>query len=391
MLNIPLSYSYRNLWNRRLTTLLTILGIALVVFVFTAVLMLAAGLKKTLVTTGGDDNLVVFRQASQSDTLSVVDRDSMRLISTFPEVALNSEGKPMISGEMVTIINLYRYGTNELGNVIVRGTSPFGIPLRPQIHITEGRDIRVGTAEVIVGRLLSERFQRCKVGQTLEFGSRTWNVVGIFDAEKSGFDSEIWADVELMLAAFNRPVFSTVTFRLKDPMSLDAFNVRMKAESRLKFYETKSERKWYGEQSEGTSKFLKVLGLVITIIFSFGAMIGATITMYASVANRTVEIGTLRALGFSRRDVSSAFLVEALFISIIGGIIGLFLASFLQTLTITSLNFTTFSTLAFGFDLNTWIGLESLEFAIFMGILGGFLPALRAARLNIVAALRGDV
>ncbi len=291
---------------------------------------------------------------------------------------------------MVVIINLLKYGTNAMGNVIVRGVSPDVLTLRPQVKMVEGRFFRDGTSEVIVGRSIARRFQGTGVGQTLKFGSRNWTIVGIFEANKSGFESEIWADVEQMLAAFNRPVYSTVTVRLKSKSDVSAFNARMQSEPRLNSYEAKNEKAYFAEQSEGLAKFISVLGLVITIIFSFGAMIGAMITMYASVANRTVEIGTLRSLGFKRRSVLTAFLIEALFLALIGGAIGLIFASFLQTITISTLNFATFSELAFGFYLSPTIVIWSLVFAAFMGIVGGFLPAVRAARLNIVNALRSE-
>jgi ABC-type antimicrobial peptide transport system permease subunit len=277
-----------------------------------------------------------------------------------------------------------------MGNVIVRGVSPEALELRKQVKITQGKSFAQGLSEIIVGKSIARRFQGCNVGQTLKFGSRTWTIVGIFDAQKSGFDSEIWADVEQMQAAFNRPVFSTTTVRLKNVSDLSSFKARLQADPRLNSFEVKNEREFFAEQSEGLAKFISVLGLVITIIFSFGAMIGAMITMYASVAHRTVEIGTLRSLGFQRRSILSAFLIEALLLSLIGGGIGLVFASYLQTVTISTLNFATFSELAFGFDLSVPIVVGSLLFAAAMGIMGGFLPAVSAARLNIVNALRSE-
>ena len=291
------------------------LGIALVVFVFAAVLMLASGLRKTLVSTGEADNFVVLRKAASSDVLSILDRDSAKLIESFPEVSRGSNGKPLRSNDMVVIINLLKYGSNDMGNVIVRGVSPEALELRKQVRITEGNSFSTGRTQVIVGKSIAKRFQGTKVGQTLKFGSNVWTIVGIFEAEKSGFESEIWGDVQQMQAAFNRPVYSTTTVRLKNPAELDAFKARLQADPRLNSFEVKNEREYFAEQSEGLAKFIKWLGLVITIIFSFGAMIGAMITMYASVAHRTVEIGTLRSLGFQRRSILSAFLIEALLLS----------------------------------------------------------------------------
>lgn len=385
---IPLSYNYRNLLARKLTTLMTVLGITLVVFVFAAVLMLAYGLRKTLVSTGSLDNFIVIRKSANSDVLSQVSRDSARLVETFPEVTLQSDGKPLTSKEMVVIINLSKYGSNDMGNVIVRGVSPVAMKMRPQVKLIQGRMFDPGKSECMVGKSISDRFQGCKIGQQLKFGARMWTIVGVFEAQKSGFESEIWADVEQMMSAFNRPVYSTVLVRLKDVRELPAFKTRFESESRLSQLEVKNEQKYFGEQSEALATFLTWLGLVITIIFSFGAMIGAMITMYASVANRTVEIGTLRALGFRRHSILVAFLLEALLISGIGGLLGLLLASTLQAWTISMLNFSTFSELAFGFTLNSSIVIWSIVFSLVMGVIGGFLPAVRASRLNIVTALR---
>lgn len=385
---IPLSYNYRNLIARKLTTLLTLLGITLVVFVFAAVLMLAYGLRKTLVSTGSPDNFVVIRKSANSDGLSQVGRDSARLVETFPEVAIQSNGKPLSSKEVVVLINLTKYGSNDMGNVIVRGVSPEALLMRPQVKIIAGRAFETGKSEVMVGKSISDRFKGCRLGETLKFGTRTWTIVGVFEADKSGFESEIWTDVEQMMIAFNRPTYSTVLVRLKDKNELAAFKTRFESESRLSQLEVKNEQKFFGEQSEALATFLTTLGLVITIIFSFGAMIGAMITMYASVANRTVEIGTLRALGFRRRNILLAFLLEALLISGAGGLLGLGLAALLQTWTISMLNFTTFSELAFGFAMNSSTIVASLVFSLVMGIMGGFLPAVRASRLDIVTALR---
>jgi putative ABC transport system permease protein len=387
---IPVSYSYRNLWTRKVTTIVTMLGISLVVFVFSAVLMLAYGLKKTLVATGSDQNVVVIRKSSESDVTSQVGRESANLVETFPQVAHAPDGRPISTKDVVVIINLMKYATNDMGNVIVRGVSPEAIMLRPQIKLLQGQYPQAGTAQIIVGRSIFERFQRCKMGDTIKFGSREWLVVGIFEANKTGFESEIWCDVDQMMAAFGRPVYSTVTLRLNGQQDLKSFQNRFAQEPRLQELEAKNEREYFAAQSKNMADFIRVLGLVITVIFSFGAMIGAMITMYASVSNRTVEIGTLRALGFRRRNILLAFLMESLLLSLIGGALGLFLASFLQSLTISTLNFTTFSELAFGFYLNPSIVMASMIFAGSMGIVGGFLPAVRASRMDIVSALRAS-
>ena len=387
---IPISYSYRNLWTRKLTTSLTLAGIALVVFVFTAVLMLDHGLTQTLVSTGLDENLIVLRKAATSDVLSILDRESARLVEQFPEVARTAEGKPIISPDMVVIINLLKYGTNDLGNVIVRGVGPEALQLRKQVKIVQGRSFETGKTEIIVGSSIAKRFQGTRVGEKIKFATREWQVVGVFEAEKSGYESEVWGDVEQMMQAFNRQAYSTLTVRLADVNQLSAFKTRFESEPRLKGFEAQKEKEYFAKQSQGLGTFLKALGLVITSIFSFGAMIGAMITMYAAVSNRTVEIGTLRSLGFQRRSILAAFLIESLFIALLGGGIGVILASFLQYLTISTINFATFSELAFGFQLSAGIAISALIFSVVMGTIGGFLPAVRAARLSIVSALRSE-
>ncbi len=387
-MKIPIAYSYRNLWTRRLTTALTMGGVALVVFAFSAVLMLAYGLQKTLVGTGSDDNAFLLRKSAQTEIISAISRESASIVKTFPEVAPLPDGKPFASPELCVIINLLKTGSNDMGNVIVRGTSEIGAKLRGQVKIVEGRMFGAGTSEVVVGSSINGRFQGCRLGDKLRFGQRFWTIVGIFDAGGSGFDSEIWGDSEQMLPAFGRPVYSVMLLRLKNPSDFDALKARLSADPRLSELEVKREKEFYAEQSVMMSTFISVLGVVITVIFSFGAVVGAMITMYAAVANRTIEIGTLRALGFRRRSILTAFLIEALFISLIGGGAGLALASLLQFFTISTTNWGSFAEIAFGFRLNPAIVLLSLIFTLVMGVAGGFLPAVRASRMNIVNALR---
>jgi putative ABC transport system permease protein len=389
-MRIPLSYNYRNLLARKLTTLLTVLGVALVVFVLTAVLMMANGVKKTLVSTGSDQNVIVLRKSATSDVLSAVGRESARLIETFPEIATAQDGKPMISKEAVTIINLYRKEEKGMGNVIVRGVSLDAVSMRPQVKVISGRIWDPAKSEIIIGKSIHDRFEGCEIGQSLKFGTRNWLIVGVFEAEKSGFESEIWGDIEQMMSAFNRPYYSTMIARLRDQNQKSSFKTRFESETRLQQLQIKGEKEYYNEQSRPLASFLTVLGLIITVIFSVGAMIGAMITMYASVANRTVEIGTLRALGFLRRNILLAFLLESLLIALIGGALGILLASALQFITISMLNFSSFSEIAFSFHLTPLIVTAAFVFALAMGIIGGFFPAIRASRLNIVNALRAS-
>jgi len=384
---IPFSYTFRNLWTRRLTTLLTASGMALVVFVFATVLMLEEGLRKTLVDTGSNDNVLVIRRSAQTEVQSGVDRAQAALIESQPEVAYGADGERLVSKETVVLVNLNKRNSDKPTNVLIRGVAPRGTTLRPQVNIVAGRMFRPGSSEIIAGRSAAERFQGAGIGETLWFGLREWTVVGTFDAGKSGFDSEIWGDAEQLMQAFRRPVFSMVLFKLNDPTRFDAVKSRLESDQRLTV-EAKRENIFYADQSRLLANFIKYLGLTLSIIFSVGAVIGAMITMYASVATRTAEIGTLRALGFRQRSVLAAFLLESLLLGLVGGCVGLALASFMQLLTISTMNWQSFAELAFSFTLTPEIAIKTLLFAMTMGIVGGFLPAIRAARLNIVDSLR---
>jgi putative ABC transport system permease protein len=387
-MQIPLKYILRSSVSRRLTTVITILGVALVVFVFSAVLMMANGVQKTLRSTGSDDNLIVVRKAALSEIMSIIDREAAGIMVNLPQVARFPDGRPMSSKEVVVIINLNKLGSPGISNVTVRGVEEAAFQLRPQVRIVEGRTFRSGAREVIAGAGITHRFAGAQIGEKVKFGGDFWTVVGIFDSEGSGFDSEIWGDLDQIADAFKRSSLSTVTLRLKNPDDLSDVASTFETDNRLQYFVPKREKRFFEEQSEMMAKFIRILGIFITVIFSTGATIGAMITMYGAVANRTVEIGTLRALGFFRRSILQAFLVESLVLSLGGGLLGLGIASLLQFFTISTLNFGSFSELAFSFALSPEIVAISLGFSLLMGLAGGFLPAIGAARLNIVQALR---
>ncbi len=387
-MQIPLKYILRSSVSRRLTTVITILGVALVVFVFSAVLMMANGVQKTLRSTGSDDNVVVVRKAALSEIMSIIDREAAGVMVNLPQVARFADGSPMSSKEVVVIINLSKLGSSGISNVTVRGVEEPAFQLRPQVRIVEGRAFRWGAREVIAGAGITHRFVGAQIGEKVKFGGDFWTVVGSFDAQGSGFDSELWGDLDQIADAFKRSSLSTVTFRLKNPDDLSEVASAFEADNRLQYFAPKREKRFFEEQSEMMAKFIRILGIFITVIFSTGAIIGAMITMYGAVANRTVEIGTLRALGFYRRSILLAFLIESLFLSLGGGLLGLGIASLLQFFTISTLNFGSFSELAFSFALSPQIVAVSLGFSLLMGLIGGFLPAIGAARLNIVQALR---
>ncbi|MBE0425315.1 MAG: ABC transporter permease [Nitrospirae bacterium] len=388
-MKIPFSYSLRNLWTRRLTTVLTASGMALVVFVFAAVLMLAEGLQKTLVETGSYDNVVVIRKASSSEVQSGVERLQASIVETLPEIAVGADGKQLIAKELIVLISLSKRGTDKPSNVVIRGIEEHSITIRPRVKLVAGRMPKPGLSEVITGLSIAKRFEGGGIGETLRFGMRDWTVVGVFDAGNTGYSSEIWGDVIQLMQAFRRPVYSSVIFRLRDSSEFEKVKSRIENNPRLTL-EAMRETEYYRKQSEMMAKFLRILGLSLTIIFSLGAIIGAMITMYSAVANRVFEIGTLRALGFQRKSILAAFLMESLFLSLLGGFVGLIFASLLQLYTVSTLNFQTFSELAFSFTLTFEIIYQAMTFSLIMGFLGGLLPAIRASRMNIVDALRAS-
>jgi len=383
---LPLSYSIRSLWTRRLTTFLTASGMALVVFVFAAVLMLAEGLQKTLVQTGSHDNAIVLRKGATGEVDSSIERDRAAVIETLPGVAVTGNGEALLAKETVILITLPKKGGGS-SNVTIRGIGRASLPLRRQVRLSQGRMPRFGTPEMIVGESLLRRFEGLAVGGPLPGRQKGWRIVGAMDTGNTAFASEIWADADQVMQAFRRPAYSVVILRLAGPGSFDRVKSAVENDPRLTL-QVKRETAFYLEQSEIMAKFLRILGITLTVIFSLGAVIGAMITMYSSVATRTAEIGTLRALGFQRRDILAGFLVESLALGIGGGLMGLFFASFMQLLTISTVNFQTFSELAFTFSLTPEIFFQSLLFAVVMGLAGGVLPALRASRMNIVESLR---
>lgn len=384
---VPVAYIARNLWARRLTTALTAGGLALVVFVFATVLMLDAGLKRTLVATGEYDNFVAIRKGAETEIQSGVSRLQANVIESNPAVATGADGRPLVSKETVVLVSLKKRGAEKPSNVIIRGVSQSALALRPQVKLASGRLFAPGSTEIVVGSAIARAYQGTQPGDTLQFAQRGWTVVGVFDAAGSGFDSEVWGDADQLMQAFRRVAYSSMAARLASSEAFARLRADIEADPRLTV-EVKREQTFYSDQSRALSKFITILGLTLTAIFSIGAMIGAMITMYASVSNRVAEIGTLRALGFRRRNVLAAFLLESLLLGLVGGLAGLGVAALMQFASFTTTNFQTFADLSFSFVLTPAIAVQTLVFAVAMGLVGGFLPSVRAARLQIVDALR---
>jgi ABC-type lipoprotein release transport system permease subunit len=330
---------------------------------------------------------VLIRKSSQTEVQSSIARDVAAIVETQPEVAVGAGGGRLVAKETMVLISLLQRQGERPANVTIRGIGAASLALRPQVRLAAGRLPRPGTTEIAAGSSIARRFRGAGVGEQLRFAQRDWQVVGTLDSRGAAFDSEIWADGDQLMQAFRRPVYSSVLLRLGDPARFDALQARLEGDPRLQL-EAKRETRFYADQSKMMATFLRVLGTVLAVIFSTGAVIGAMITMYAAVANRVPEIGTLRALGFQRGSILAAFLLESAFLGLIGGLVGVAAAAFLQLVTVSTMNWQTFSELAFRFAMTPDIAVTSLVFAVGMGVAGGVLPALRAARLGIVDALR---
>jgi len=387
MAAVPFTYIARNLWVRRVTTALTAAGMALVVYVFATVLMMTEGIRATLVATGQPDNVIVLRKGAGAEINSGISRAQADILATLPGIAVDGAGRALVSKEPVVLTNLPKRGSGKPSNVTLRGTSAQALALRPQVRLVEGRMFRPGSSEVVAGRAVTNGFQGVAIGSSLRLGGRDWTVVGVFDAGRSGFDSEIWGDAEQLMQAFRRQNWSSVVLKLADVESFEALRKLIEDDPRLTL-EAKREERFYAEQSEALANFIRILGTALAVIFSVGAVVGATITMFGAVASRIGEIGTLRALGFRRGAVLAAFLGESLLLALAGGVVGLAAASLMQVVNVSTTNFATFSELAFQFTLTPAIAAQSMVFALAMGFIGGFVPAWRAARLKIVDCLR---
>jgi putative ABC transport system permease protein len=386
---IPLKYNLRNLFVRKVSTLMTIFVVCLVVTVFLFVLALWQGVSRTLSVTASTRNVITMRVGSQAEMQSVITKDAYETIRSLPGIEKSPSGEPYVSAELISLVNLPR-ADGQTTNVQVRGMDPIGFVMRPGLRIVGGRMFRLGTNEAVVSKNLANRFAGMKIGDTIKTGSYRWLVVGHFDASGSAYESEIWTDAKDLQGQTKRQIFSSIFVRMSDPDAALRYIETVKGDQRLKL-EGKTEKKYYEEQMV-TGAPIKILAILVGIFTAIGAAFGAMNTMYAQVAARTREIGTLRAIGFSRRAVLASFILEALLLCLIGGVIGTAAAFVLFNLLLTkptgTMNFRTFSEVLFNFRLTPPLMIGGLVFSLAMGLLGGFFPAARAARLKIINALR---
>lgn len=380
------AYSLKSLWARRVTMGLMVLGMGVVVFVLTAVLMLARGLERVMGNTGDPANVLIVRKGVLSETDSTITREQANGLALHPGIQQTTDGRPLVVKEIGLQLTLRKQQEGTRASVSVRGTTLDAFLVRPQVRMVQGRPWMPGTTEVVVGAQVAAQFAEARLHRVLRFGNREWSVVGVFDARGSGFDSEVWGDAEQLLATFQRTAFSTVTARMAHPDAYARMKARVEHDPRFSLT-VKREPEYYEKKAESLARIIRVTGVFLTVVFGIGAVLGATMTMSTAVAQRTVEIATLRTLGFTRLAIVQVFLCEALSLGALAGLLGVGGAALLQRLTISTMNEDTATEIVFGFQLAPDIVVIGFAFAVTMSVAGGLVPAIRAARLVIVHAL----
>lgn len=383
---LPLSYNVRNLRVRWRLTLATSLGIALVVAVFVMVMALARGLASTYVNTGDPRNLIVLRKGSTAESNSQIGRENARRMRYLDGIERDPKGAPRVSAEIIVLAYLDRIDGHGGANVLVRGLKEAGLALRPQTTIVEGRWFRPGLRECVVSRKIAARFRGCQTGGTFRSGRATWTVAGVFDADRTAYESEIWADADEVREAYHRDFYGSVLMRTTGPEAAASLVRRIEDDRRFQV-RVLSEPDYYLEQTKSATP-IRFIGGFLAAIMSVGAAFAAMNTMYASVGARTREIGTLRVLGFRRREIYASFLLESVLLALVGGALGCLLSLPLNGVATGTIGFTTFSEVAFEFRITGELLGRGMLFAVAMGVLGGLLPARMAARKPVLDALR---
>jgi putative ABC transport system permease protein len=386
-MKIPIIYNLRSLRQRPASTLTTASGMALVVAVFIAMNALANGFQAALVATGSPDNVLVLRKGSQQEMNSGVDRQWASIINGLPYVATNADNQPLVSPETFVVVPLERVHQGGMANVVVRGVSQRAFEVRKGIKIVAGRIFHAGAREVVVGAAYANRFPHSEVGSIIRFAEQDWKVVGRFTAEGSSFESEIWGENEQFMPVFRGQIFQSVTFRMKDPGAFDGIKASLEGDGRMTV-DAFRERDFYSNQSTMLATVLGFIALFVSSIMAIGAVFGAINTMYATVATRAPEIGVLLTLGFRPRSVMASFLLESVLIATLGGVLGCLLALPINGLVTSTTNWSSFSEVAFAFRVTPALLLNGMIFALVMGLIGGYLPARRAANQPVVDALR---
>jgi putative ABC transport system permease protein len=385
-MRIPLIYNVRSIAQRPVSTAMTALGVTLVVAVFVAMLALANGFRATLVRTGSPGNVIVLRRGASSEMESGIGRENARLIAADPRIAPDDAGHPLVSPEVFVVVNIPRAVGEGVNNVVARGVNEEAFAVR-NIHMLAGRKFASGRSEIIIGKKIVPRFAHTAIGDTLRFAGRDWVVVGHFEAGGSALESEIWGENEQFMPVFRGQVFQSVIFRLRDPAAFEDLKRALEGDQRLEV-QAQRESAFYAGQSTILTRILTSLAVMITSIMAVGAVFGAVNTMYAAVSSRTPEIAVLLTLGFSPRSVLASFLAESAVIALLGGVAGGLLALPINGIVTSTTNWNSFSEVAFAFRVTPGLLVGGLIFSVAMGLVGGFFPAWRAARLQVVQALR---
>jgi len=387
--SVPVSYNFRSIRARWTSTIVAILGIAGTVGVFVAMLSLARGFKATLVASGSPGNALVMRAGSSSEMMGGITLDSIKVLQDAPGIARDASGTPIITQDVVGVIPVPLISTGTDANVQVRGVSPNVLEVRKFVKIVQGRMFQAGLNELVVGKNATKTYQGLTVGNKIDFAGGHWQVVGVFDAGGSAFDSEVWCDSQIFNQVLKRPanIFQSATVHLASPATFQEFKDSVTKDPRMNV-DVWREIDYYAKQSTTMTRLITVLGGLVAVIMAIGAIFGALNTMYSAVAERGREIATMRALGFSTWNVILSFLFEALLISFLGGIIGCLAVLPLNGLTTSTMNFQTFSNVAFAFKITLDLLVMGVLFALVMGVLGGLLPAIRAAIQPVSVALR---
>jgi putative ABC transport system permease protein len=380
----------RNVPQRMGTSLVVVIGIAGVVGVLVSVLAMAEGFRHTLASTGRPNRVIMLRAGSDAELSSGVPRDQATLLANLPAVRRDAEGRPLASAELVVMVDLPRRGQTDPNNVPFRGVQPAALSIRDEVRVVDGRPFERAVREVIVGRKAAQQFAGLEVGSKIAFRDSDWKVVGVFTSGGDVHESEIWADAEVAQSAFRRQGFQSVTATLADgsDAGLAALETAIKRDPRFSISVLR-EPAYYAKQAGVLSKLISVLGYTVAAFMAVGATFGALNCMYSAIASRQVEIATLRAIGFGGAPVVVSVMIEALLLSLIGGAVGGTLAYiYCDGATLSTLNFNTFSQVAFDFRVTPALLAQGFVWALLIGLAGGLLPAVRAARLPVTVALR---
>ncbi len=383
---IPLKYNIRNLSARKVSTLMSVLGIGIVIAVMLSMMALNNGVQKATTTSGSKEAMMVLREGAQAEVSSWVTKEAYRIIRALPGIRKDAKGQPLLSPEIVIAFKIPKKDDPKGSNVIVRGVTQNAFSMRPNVRMIQGRMFRPGLNEVIVAHRVRDRFVNTNVGDTFRFGPQQWNVVGVFDAHGTAFDSEIWADVDYLGQARKRTAYSSLLIQPVDRAAFESIKAAIQNDNRLKLA-VKSEYQYYSEQTNGLLGIVILVFIVATFMI-FAAILATMNTMFTAVSARKRELATMRAIGYKRRTILLAMILESAFVALLGGVAGILLALPVNFISTGTINWQTFSEVAFNFDVDRNVAMTGIVLAVISGIIGGLIPAITAARMPITQALR---